>query len=263
MVGTVDEDFAVESQRGDVFLLGNTSWRIMNVRGGDVNVVDAGGAPPTIPFWFGEAPGRTLELSAQVSLCLRDDLSARVIDPVGTETWLVEETSCTPAAAQQTVLYVTTRAVIGLLPTQRQVVFERFFDESGGMQLVIHAPFGGRITRAWGMAMRKRFCRSFDFELQATADDDGIILSLGPQHSFPLESMFAMLNPQNVQPARAGGAGKSHVPDSLALECDPGLAGDATFRRQEGSAPAAAISLGRSPDCRVSEVDGLQRGNHR
>ncbi len=199
VVGTVDEDFAVESQRGDVFLLGNTSWRIMNVRGGDVNVVDAGGAPPTIPFWFGEAPGRTLELSAEVSR-LRDDLSARVIDPVGTEAWLVEETSCTPAAAQQTVLYVTAqKAAIGLLPTQRQVVFERFFDESGGMQLVIHAPFGGRITRAWGMAMRKRFCRSFDFELQATADDDGIILSLGPQHSFPLESMFAMLNPQNAR----------------------------------------------------------------
>ncbi|MES2793972.1 MAG: DEAD/DEAH box helicase, partial [Planctomycetota bacterium] len=199
VVGTVDEDFAVESARGDVFLLGNTSWRIMHVRGGDVTVVDAGGAPPTIPFWFGEAPGRTLELSAEVSR-LREDLSARVIDPAGTAEWLVEETSCTPEAAQQTVLYVTAqKAAIGLVPTQKQVVFERFFDESGGMQLVIHAPFGGRITRAWGMAMRKRFCRSFDFELQATADDDGIILSLGPQHSFPLESMFAMLNPENAR----------------------------------------------------------------
>ncbi len=199
VVGSLDEDFAVESTRGDVFLLGNTSWRIMNVRGGDVNVVDAGGAPPTIPFWFGEAPGRTLELSAEVSR-LREDISARVIDPVDTENWLVAETSCKPEAAKQIVLYVTAqKAAIGLVPTQRQVVFERFFDESGGMQLVIHAPFGGRITRAWGMAMRKRFCRSFDFELQATADDDGIILSLGPQHSFPLESMFAMLNPQNAR----------------------------------------------------------------
>ena len=199
VVGSLDEDFAVESTRGDVFLLGNTSWRIMNVRGGDVNVVDAGGAPPTIPFWFGEAPGRTRELSAEVSR-LREDLAARVIDPVDTENWLVAETSCKPEAAKQIVLYVTAqKAAIGLVPTQRQVVFERFFDESGGMQLVIHAPFGGRITRAWGMAMRKRFCRSFDFELQATADDDGIILSLGPQHSFPLESMFAMLNPQNAR----------------------------------------------------------------
>lgn len=199
VVGTVDEDFAVESQRGDVFLLGNTSWRILYVRGGDVTVADAGGAPPTIPFWFGEAPGRTLELSREVSR-LRDELSARLIDPAATEAWLVEETSCSPSAAQQTVLYATAqKAAIGLLPTQKQVVFERFFDESGGMQLVIHAPYGGRITRAWGMAMRKRFCRSFDFELQATADDDGIILSLGPQHSFPLESMFAMLNPQNAR----------------------------------------------------------------
>ncbi len=199
VVGSLDEDFAVESTRGDVFLLGNTSWRIMNVRGGDVNVVDAGGAPPTIPFWFGEAPGRTLELSAEVSR-LREELAARVIDPVDAENWLVTETSCKPEAAKQTVLYVTAqKAAIGLVPTQRQVVYERFFDESGGMQLVIHAPFGGRICRAWGMAMRKRFCRSFDFELQATADDDGIILSLGPQHSFPLESMFAMLNPQNAR----------------------------------------------------------------
>ncbi len=199
VVGSVDEDFAVESQRGDVFLLGNTSWRIMNVRGGDVNVVDAGGAPPTIPFWFGEAPGRTFELSAEVSR-LREDLAARLGDPTAAEAWLVEGTACTPEAAQQIVLYVTAQqAAIGLLPTQRQIVYERFFDESGGMQLVIHAPFGSRIMRAWGMAMRKRFCRSFDFELQATADDDGFILSLGPQHSFPLESMFAMLNPQNVR----------------------------------------------------------------
>lgn len=199
MVGTLDEDFAVESTRGDVILLGNTSWRILHIRGGEVAVVDAGGAPPTIPFWFGEAPGRTLELSAELSR-LREDLSERIVDPVAAEAWLICETFCTPVAAQQIVLYATAqKAAIGLLPTQKQVVFERFFDESGGMQLVIHAPFGSRITRAWGLAMRKRFCRSFDFELQATADDDGIILSLGPQHSFPLESMFAMLNPQNAR----------------------------------------------------------------
>lgn len=199
VVGTVDEDFAVESQRGDVFLLGNTSWRIMNVRGGDVNVVDAGGAPPTIPFWFGEAPGRTLELSAEVSR-LREDLAELVVDPVNAEAWVVSETSCCAEAARVVVLYIAAqKAAIGLVPTHKQVVYERFFDESGGMQLVIHAPFGSRITRAWGMSMRKRFCRSFDFELQATADDDGIILSLGPQHSFPLESMFTMLNPGNAR----------------------------------------------------------------
>ena len=199
VVGSVDEEFAVESMRGDVFLLGNTSWRIQSVRGGDVNVIDAGGAPPTIPFWFGEAPGRTMELSAEVSR-LREELSERIIDPPATEKWLVEETNCSAVNAAQIVLYARAqKAAIGLLPTQKQVVYERFFDESGGMQLVIHAPFGSRITRAWGMSMRKRFCRSFDFELQATADDDGIILSLGPQHSFPLESMFTMLNPQNAR----------------------------------------------------------------
>ena len=199
VVGSVDEDFGTESQAGDIFLLGNTSWRIRYLRGGDLFVTDAGGAPPTIPFWNGEAPGRTIELSEEVSR-LREDLEQRLDDPPAAETWLVLETKINLEAAHQAVEYARAqKAAIGLLPTCRRVVFERFFDESGGMQMVIHAPFGTRITRAWGLAMRKRFCRSFDFELQANADDDGIVLSLGPQHSFPLESMFPMLNPRNIQ----------------------------------------------------------------
>ena len=198
-VGSVDEDFGTESQAGDIFLLGNTSWRIRYLRGGDLFVSDAGGAPPSIPFWRGEAPGRTFELSEAVSQ-LREELEQRVTDRAAAQDWLILETSVTADAARQVVEYAAAqKAAIGLLPTCRRVVFERFFDESGGMQLVIHAPFGTRITRAWGLAMRKRFCRSFDFELQANADDDGIVLSLGPQHSFPLESMFPMLNCRNVQ----------------------------------------------------------------
>ena len=199
VVGSVDEDFGTESQSGDIFLLGNTSWRIRYLRGGDLFVTDAGGAPPTIPFWRGEAPGRTYELSEEVSR-LREDLEVRIEDPAAAEEWLVQEANVNLEAAHQAVEYARSqKAAIGLLPTLKRIVFERFFDESGGMQLVIHAPFGTRITRAWGLAMRKRFCRSFDFELQANADDDGIVLSLGPQHSFPLESMFPMLNPRNVQ----------------------------------------------------------------
>ncbi len=199
VVGSVDEDFGTESQGGDIFLLGNTSWRIRYLRGGDLVVTDAGGAPPTIPFWNGEAPGRSYELSEEVSR-LREDLEQRLDDPQAAEDWLVLEAKVNLEAAHQAVEYARAqKAAIGLLPTMRRVVFERFFDESGGMQLVIHAPFGTRLTRAWGLAMRKRFCRSFDFELQANADDDGIVLSLGPQHSFPLESMFPMLNPRNVQ----------------------------------------------------------------
>lgn len=199
VVGSVDEDFGTESQAGEIFLLGNTSWRIRYLRGGDLVVTDAGGAPPTIPFWRGEAPGRTFELSEEVSR-LREDLEQRLADPQDAESWLMSETKVNPDAARQIVEYARAqKAAIGLLPTLRRVVFERFFDESGGMQMVIHAPFGTRITRAWGFAMRKRFCRSFDFELQANADDDGIVLSLGPQHSFPLESMFPMLNSRNVQ----------------------------------------------------------------
>ncbi|MBX7165090.1 MAG: DEAD/DEAH box helicase [Pirellulales bacterium] len=214
-IGTVNEDFAIESLAGDVFLLGNTSWRIRAVRGGEVLVDDAEGAPATIPFWLGEAPGRTFELSGEVS-DLRREL-AEVLRHVVTEdgqpqpaldehiaaaaAWLQRECNAGDWAARQTATYAAAQmAAVGVLPTQAEVVFERFFDESGGMQMVIHAPFGGRINRAWGLAMRKRFCRSFNFELQASADDNGIVLSLGPQHSFPLSAMFGMLNTTNAEP---------------------------------------------------------------
>jgi ATP-dependent helicase Lhr and Lhr-like helicase len=199
VVGTLDEDFAVESMRGDVFLLGNTSWRILHVRGEEVRVADAHGAAPTIPFWRGEAPGRSLELSLEVSR-FRTDLEPRLSDPGSAERWMIAETGCTDEPARQAVAYAfAQKAAIGLLPTCNRVVFERFFDETGGMQLVVHAPFGGAVNRAWGLAMRKRFCRSFDFELQATADDDGFLLSLGPQHSFPIESLFPMVTSENVR----------------------------------------------------------------
>jgi len=234
VVGTLDEDFAVESHVGQIVLLGNTSWRMEGVRGTDVMVSDAGGAPPTIPFWRGEAPGRTVELSEEVGR-LREEVEAAIKaapEAVVAETWnecgvgsaecgiedatetdsafrtphselvtrLCDETSTSPHAARQVVDYVAAQlAAVGVVPTQKRVIFERFFDETGGMQMVVHAPFGSRITHAWGLAMRKRFCVSFDFELQATADDEGFILSLGPQHSFPLESMFPMLNRDNVR----------------------------------------------------------------
>lgn len=222
VVGSVDEDFAIESSAGDIFLLGNSSWRIQGLRGNDLIVSDAQGAPPSIPFWRGEAPGRTIELSEEVSL-LREEIDQRLIEAeknikdsatnkTNTESqkfpphwkpvveWLCAETDCHEFAAWQIVTYIAAqKAAIGIIPTTKQVVFERFFDESGGMQLVVHAPFGGRINRAWGLAFRKRFCRSFDFELQATADDDGFILSLGPQHSFPIESLFPMMRVDNAQ----------------------------------------------------------------
>jgi ATP-dependent helicase Lhr and Lhr-like helicase len=197
VVGTVDEDFAVECNGGDIFLLGNNSWRVRHVRGGEVVVFDAHGAPPTIPFWRGEAPGRTLELSAEVAR-LREELVALVNR--GTEdyepaaNWLVEACQVSRHGAQQAAGYVAAQyTATGMVPTQKRLLFERFFDESGGMQLVVHAPFGTRINRAWGLAMRKRFCRTFDFELQASASDNGIVLSLGAQHSFPLAQMFSLV----------------------------------------------------------------------
>jgi len=193
-VGTVDEDFAVESMAGDVFLLGTTSWRIRRVESGRVRVEDAHGAAPSIPFWNGEAPGRTAELSAEVSRLRTDIVATPQTD------WLLGECGLDRLGAEQAVAYVLsgTRA-LGSLPASGHVVAERFFDEGGGMQFVLHAPFGARVNRAWGLALRKRFCRTFNFELQAAATDNGIVLSLGEQHSFPLEAVFEFLRPETVE----------------------------------------------------------------
>jgi len=189
-VGTVNEDFAIESMAGDIFLLGNTSWKIRRVESGRVRVEDAAGQPPTIPFWTGEAPARTQELSAAVA-ALRQSAADGIGEREALLQWLGAECGLPRAGAEQIADYVAeTVAVLGTIPTQSRIVAERFFDEGGGMQLVVHAPFGAGINRAWGLALRKRFCVTFDFELQAAATDDGIILSLGEQHSFPLESVF-------------------------------------------------------------------------
>ena len=198
-VGKVNEDFAIESLAGDIFLLGNTSWRIQRVASGKVWVVDAQGAPPTIPFWLGESPGRTLELSRAVS-DVRENVARRAAEGDAPDGWLQREAGVGPAGAEQIVAYVNeTRAVLGCVPTVDRVVAERFFDESGGMQLVLHTPFGGRINRAWGLALRKRFCVNFDFELQAAATDDGIVISLTDRHSFPLDTVFSYLHPATVE----------------------------------------------------------------
>jgi len=202
-VGEVDEDFAIDSMAGDVFLLGNTAWKIHRIETGRVFVEDARGQPPTIPFWFGEAPARTRELSDEVS-DLRAELERRLVDGMAwgeIAAWLVAETSMSRHAAEQLVAYLAAgRVALGALPRKDLLIAERFFDEGGGMQLVIHAPLGGRINRAWGLALRKRFCRSFDFELQAAATDDGIVISLGQPHSFPLETVFGFLPSTQAEP---------------------------------------------------------------
>jgi ATP-dependent Lhr-like helicase len=194
-IGTVNEDFAVESLQGDVFQLGNLSWRILRVQQGTVRVEDAHGEPPGIPFWLGEAPARSDELSAAVA-ALRGAMSEGLAD----ETPADPEVATSLTAGDQLVHYLAeSKRMLGALPTQETVIAERFFDEAGGMQLVIHAPFGSRVNRAWGLALRKRFCRQFNFELQAAATDDAILLSLGPQHSFPLENIFNFLQPETVE----------------------------------------------------------------
>jgi len=219
-VGTVDEDFAVESSRGDIMLLGNTSWVIRRVetKAGRMLVEDAHGAPPTVPFWRGEAPARTEELSAHVGE-LRREISERLANtsPVGFSAtqpevalavhWVKAECGLDDSAAEQVLEYVLQgRAVLGDVPTQQTVIAERFFDEGGGMQLVIHAPFGGRINKAWGLALRKRFCVGFNFELQAAATDNGLNIALAEQHSFPLADVFRFLQAETVQPILAQAA---------------------------------------------------------
>jgi ATP-dependent helicase Lhr and Lhr-like helicase len=204
LVGTVNEDFAVESLQGDVFQLGNTSYRILRVERGTVRVEDAHGQPPSIPFWLGEAPGRTMELSAAVSR-LRQEIEQRLENEQRSEDgaamrWLVETVGLDDAAAFQLVQYLSAgRAALGCLPTLDTVVFERFFDESGGMQLVIHSTFGSRVNRAWGLSLRKRFCRTFNFELQAAATEDHIVLSLTHAHSFELAEAARYLNSNSVR----------------------------------------------------------------
>ena len=231
-IGTLNEDFAIESHAGDVFQLGNASWQVLQVNTGVVRVSDAKGAPPTIPFWLGEAPARSDELSRAVS-DLRADIDVRLnagLKPCATSdsagangvaqgfnaaisatahvaqrfspaiAWLVDETGIPLAAAEQAIAYLADgRVALGVLPTQDTIVLERFFDESGGMQLVLHAPFGSRVNKAWSLALRKRFCRQFNFELQAAATEDALLLSLGPQHSFPLADVFRYLHPATTR----------------------------------------------------------------
>ncbi|MGB7602776.1 MAG: DEAD/DEAH box helicase [Candidatus Sulfotelmatobacter sp.] len=214
VVGTVDEDFAVESNRGDIMLLGNTSWMIRRIEtnAGRVLVQDAHGAPPSVPFWRGEAPARTQELSEHIGT-LREKISEMLphTSPVGFSAtqpgvaaavrWLKDECGLDDSGAEQAIEYVLQgRAVLGAVPTQATVIAERFFDEGGGMQLVIHAPFGGRINKAWGLALRKRFCVGFNFELQAAATDNGLNIALAEQHSFPLADVFNFLQAATVQP---------------------------------------------------------------
>ncbi|HXX69302.1 MAG TPA: DEAD/DEAH box helicase [Polyangiaceae bacterium] len=201
LVGTVNEDWAIESMAGDVFVLGSHSWRIRRVesRAGTLRVEDANGEPPTIPFWLGEAPSRTWELSEEVSR-LRTDIVTAIEGGGDAAALLVSQCALPAAAATQLAAYVAAqRHALGVVPTMHDIVFERFFDEAGGMQLVVHCPFGGRVNRAFGLALRKRFCVSFDFELQAAATDDAVVLSLGAAYGFPLSDAFHFVRAHHLR----------------------------------------------------------------
>jgi ATP-dependent Lhr-like helicase len=199
VIGTVNEDFAVESMVGDVFQLGNTAYRVLRLERGTLRVEDAQGAAPNIPFWLGEAPGRSDELSQSVSR-LRGETAARLPADEGTRRWLIDEIGVAEPAAEQIIDYLGAgKAALGVLPTRDTLVIERFFDEIGGMQLVIHSPYGSRLNRAWGLALRKRFCRKFNFELQAAATEDNIVLSLTRAHSFDLDEIPRYLNSASIR----------------------------------------------------------------
>jgi ATP-dependent Lhr-like helicase len=198
-VGSVYEDFAVESMAGDVFLLGNTSWRIRRIEKGKVRVEDARGQAPNVPFWRGEAPARTVELSQLVSE-VREGIGLRLGNPDECQEWLTGETGISTAAAEQASAYVAEgKRVLGSVPAASHVIAERFFDETGGMQLVVHAPFGARINKAWGLALRRHLLRGAGSGLQASATDDGVNLSFEPQHSFPFQELFQCLSSHKIE----------------------------------------------------------------
>jgi len=207
-IGTLNEDFAIESIPGDIFQLGNTSWRILQIGSGVVRVADAKGQPPSMPFWLGEAPARSDEMSAAVSK-LRAVADSKLAGPGQARSpeeldaavaWLIQDYGLSRSAAEQAAGYLAEgKRALGVVPTVDTLVLERFFDEAGGMQLVLHAPFGSRVNRAWGLTLRKKFCQSFNFELQAAATEEAVILSLGAMHSFPLEDVFRYLNPKTVR----------------------------------------------------------------
>lgn len=216
-IGTLNEDYAIESMAGDVFQLANKSWQIVKIGNGFVRVIDAGQAPPSIPFWLGEAPGRSNELSTAVAR-LREDISTRLGEWHGADRgesvdtaslrrrivpaleWLKSELGLSDPAAEQLATYLMlSKIALGEIPSQRRLVMERFFDEAGDMHLVIHSPFGSRLNRAWGLALRKRFCRKFNFELQAAANEDAIMMSLGSTHSFPLDEVYSYLHSGSVR----------------------------------------------------------------
>src|SRR5882672_8145477 len=207
-IGTLNEDFAIESLPGDIFQLGNTSWRILQIGNGVVRVADAQGQPPSMPFWLGEAPSRSDEMSAAVSRLRaaadpklpRPDQPRKPDELDAAVAWLEQDYALPRSAAEQIAAYLGEgKRALGVVPTAETMVLERFFDEAGGMQLVLHAPLGSRINKAWGLALRKKFCQSFNFELQAAATEEALVLSLGPMHSFPLEEVFRYLNPKTVR----------------------------------------------------------------
>ena len=248
-VGSVHEDFAVEATAGDIFLLGTHSWRVVKVETGTVRVNDAGDLPPTIPFWLGEAPARSAELSAEVG-ALRAELEPLLArgDGTGARAMVRSRAGVSAEVADQVVAYLGAGlAALGALPTQDRLVIERVFDETEGTQLIVHSPYGGRINRALGLALRKRFCVSFDFELQAAADDDTVVLSLGPQHSFPLSQVPAMLqSAHGHRRAHPGGAPPPDAGGPLAVESQPGSGRSPVPGRSAPSDPPPAHG-GRGP----------------
>ena len=271
VVGTLHEDFAVESLKGDIVLLGNMSWRIRRVEAaGRILVEDAHGAPPSIPFWLGEAPGRTEELSRQIGELRQkiSDLTPHTVpgfvnqkspEVLNAVEWLKSECGLDDSGAEQAIEYIVTgRTVLGAVPTTNTVIAERFFDEGGGMQLVVHAPFGARINKAWGLSLRKRFCVSFNFELQAAATDNGVNISLAEQHSFPLADVFHFLHENSVKEVLQQAALLSPLLETRwRWDANRALALLRYWNGKEDSAPGAAHALGRSAGLGVSRCGAV------
>ena len=260
-VGALNEDFAFESMPGDIFQLGNTSYRILKVHSGKVFVEDARGLPPTIPFWFGEAPGRSDELSTAVSrLRTEVDRALKTETVAGVAERLAVDHGLPLSAAEQLCEYLgAARAALDGLPTAQRIVFERFFDEAGDTHIVVHSPYGSRLNRAWGLALRKRFCRRFNFELQAAALEDAIVISLGVVHSFSIGGSGPLpCQSHRCGRAHPGRARRAHLPGPLALECQRRAGGSALPQRQAGAGVFPAGGCRRPVGHRFPRSTGLR-----
>ncbi len=177
LLGQLDEEFAFDSSVGDVIQLGNRPYQIVRTRPGTIQVLPYDGDAVQVPFWFGDGAGRSPELSARLLRRLESGQCSPMV-----RDWLKR-----------------IHNVFGALPARHRLLIERFRDPNNDRHIVLHTFAGARMNRAWGLALRKRFCRQFNFELQAAATDDGILISIGTESTFDVDAIVRFVTSKTAR----------------------------------------------------------------